>query len=60
MKKYGRPQKIVTDSLRAYSAAMKKLAPPIGTRSVAASTIGRRIRISRFGDESARCSGFEV
>ena len=42
------------------SAAMKELATPIGTRSVAASTIGRRIRTSRFDDENGRCSGFEV
>jgi len=27
---------------------------------VAGSTIGRRILISRFADESARCSGFEA
>ena len=32
--------------------------PPIGTRSVTASTIGGRIRTSRFDDESGRCSGF--
>ena len=33
---------------------------PIGTRSAVGSTIARRIRISRFGDESGRCSAFEV
>jgi transposase-like protein len=60
LKKYGRPLKIVTDRLRAYSGAMKEIAPPTGTRWVAASTIGRRIRISRFDDGSGRCSGFEV
>ena len=60
MKKYGRPRTIVTDSLRAYSAAMKELAPRITTRSVGASTIGLRIRISRFDDGSGRCRGFEV
>ena len=60
MKKYGPPRSVVTDGLCSYSAAMKKLAPPIGTRSAAGSTIGRRILISRFADESARCSGFEV
>ena len=32
----------------------------IGTRLVAGSTIGRRILINRFADESARCGGFEV
>jgi transposase-like protein len=56
LKKYCRPQSIDTDRLRAYSAAMKE----IGTRSVAASIIGRRIHTSRFDDESVRCSGFEV
>ena len=29
-------------------------------RSGVASTIGRKIRISRFDDESERCSGFEA
>jgi hypothetical protein len=36
-----------------------KLASRIGTRSVAVSTIGRRILINRFDDENERCSGFE-
>ena len=39
MKKYGRPRKIVTDGLRAYSAAMKRSATPIARRSAAGSTI---------------------
>ncbi len=39
---------------------MRRSAPQIGKRSVAASTIGQRIRISRFDDESGQCSGFEV
>ena len=61
MKKYGRPRSIVTDGLCAYSAAMKEIGDaPIGTRSAVGSTIGRRIRISRFGDENGRCSAFEV
>ena len=38
---------------------MKEIGLLIGTRSVAGSTIGRRILISRFA-ESVRCSGFEV
>jgi hypothetical protein len=37
----------------------KKLAPRIATRSVGASTIAQRIRISRFDDGSGRCSSFE-
>ena len=60
MKKYGRPQSIVTDRLWAYSAAMKESAPQIGTRLVDVSTIGRRIRTNHFDDGSRRCSGFEV
>ena len=60
MKKYGRPQSIVNDRLRAISAAMKEMAPPIATSSVGASTIALRIRISRFDDGSGRCNGFEV
>ena len=60
MKKYGRPRTIVTDRLRAYPVAMQELAPRIAMRSVSASTIVPRIRISRFDDWSGRCSGFEV
>jgi transposase-like protein len=60
MKKYGRPRTIVTDRLRAYPMAMQELAPRIAMRSVSASTIVPRIRISRFDDWSGRCSGFEV
>jgi transposase-like protein len=58
MKKYGRPRIIVTDRLRAYSAAMVEIGVRIGTRSVAVSTIAQRIRISRFGDANGRCSAF--
>ena len=39
---------------------MNEIGAQIGKRSVAASIIGRRILISRFGDESGQCSGFEV
>jgi putative transposase len=59
MKKYGAPRSIVTDRLRAYSAAMKKLASWIATKSVGPSTIGLRIRISRFDDGSGQCISFE-
>ena len=34
MKKYGRPRTIVTDRLRAYSAAMQEIGPRIAMRSV--------------------------
>jgi transposase-like protein len=59
MKKYGPPRTVVTDGLRAYSAAMsERLATPIVRRSAAALTIGRRIRTSRFGDANGRGRGF--
>ena len=60
MKKYGRPRKIVTDGLRAYSAAMREVGNPDRRRSAAGSTIVPRIRINRFDDESAPCSAFDV
>jgi hypothetical protein len=60
MKRYGRPGKIVTDGLCSYCAATKEIGMPTATRSVAASTTGRRILIRRFDDESALCSGFEA
>ena len=59
MKKCGQPRKIVTDRLGAYSSAMKAInsdRQEVG-RGL---TIARRIRISRFDDESARCSVFEA
>jgi putative transposase len=61
MKKYGAPRSIVTDGLRAYSAAMNEIGVAAsGTRSAVGSTIAQRIRISRFGDANGRCSAFEV
>jgi putative transposase len=54
MKKYGQPRKIVTDRLRAYSAAMKAIS------NSDRQAIARRIRISGFDDESAPCSVFEA
>jgi hypothetical protein len=60
MKKYGLPQNIVTDRLRAYSAAMKEISAADRHEVVGASTIGLRIRISRFDNGSGRCSGCEV
>ena len=54
MKKYGSPRSIVTDGLRAYSAAMSEIGVAAErTRSAVGSTIAQRIRISRFGDERA-------
>jgi transposase-like protein len=60
MKKYGRPREIVTDGLRAYSAAIREVGAPIASRSAAGSTIARRIHISRFDDGNGPCSGFEA
>jgi putative transposase len=58
MKKYGSPCSVVTDRCGAYSAAMKEIG------SADRHEVGRRLnnraetRISRFGDESERCSAF--
>ena len=61
IKKYGAPRSIVTDGLRAYSAAMNEIGVAAErTRSAVGSTIALRIRISRFDDESGRCIAFEV
>jgi putative transposase len=60
MKKFGRPQTIVTDRLRAYSAAMKEVGNADRQEVGGRLKIGRRTRISRFEDESAPCCAFEV
>ena len=61
MKKYGAPRSIVTDGLRAYSAAMNEIGVAAERHgSAVGSTIAQRIRISRFGDANGRCSAFEV
>jgi putative transposase len=61
MKKYGAPRSIVSDGLRAYSAAMNEIGVAAERRgSAVGSTIAQRIRISRFGDANGRCSAFEV
>jgi len=60
MKKYGRPRMIVTDVFGPIPPRWTKSESRIGTRSVAVSTIGRRILINRFDDENERCSGFEA
>src|SRR5580692_5145293 len=39
---------------------MRSVLLPSGTRSAVGTTIALRIRISRFGDASGRCSAFEV
>ena len=60
MKKYGRPARRHRRVSSLFCGDEGDSATPIGTRSVAASTIERRTRISRFDDESARCCAFEV
>ena len=60
MKKYGLPQGVVTDRLRAYSAAMKEISAADRHEVGGRLTIAQRIRISRFDDGSGRCTGFEV
>jgi putative transposase len=61
MKTYGAPRSIVTDGLRAYSAAMNEIGVAAERHEVGTtSTIGLRIRISRFGDANGRCNVFEV
>ena len=60
VKKYGQPRKIVTDGLRAYSAAMKAIGNSDRQEVGRGLNIARRIRISRFDDESAPCSVFEA
>jgi putative transposase len=60
MKKYGRPENVVIDGLCSYPAAMREIGNADRRRLGAASTIGRRIRISRFDDENGPCSGFET
>ena len=62
MKKYRAPRSIVTDGLRAYSAAMNEIGVAVERHEVGGrgGQLGRRIRIRRFGDAKGRCSGFEV
>ena len=62
MRKYGLPQSIVTDRLRAYSAAMKEISAAdrheVGGRP--SKQPRREFASARFDDGSGRCSGFEV
>ena len=60
MKKFGRPRTIVTDGLRAHSAATKEVGN--ADRQEVGGRLNNRAgtRISRFDDESLPCSTFEV
>jgi putative transposase len=60
MKKYGRPRKIVTDGLRAYSAAMREVG--IADRHEVGRGLNNRAENSHqpFRRESGPCSAFEA
>ena len=51
------PKLLVTDKLRSYGSAFRRLRLSCRHDRGFGVTIGRRIRISLYGDESARCSG---
>jgi putative transposase len=58
LKKYAFvPEELVTDDLRSYRAAANDLGLAGRMTVVDGATTGRRIRISRRGDGSARCRG---
>ena len=58
MKKYAfAPERLVTDDLGSYGAAVRILGSNAGTSAGDGRTIELRIRISRRGGGSARCSG---
>ena len=54
MKRYGRPEVIVTDRLRSYRAAMNVIGNAERQATDVGSIIGLKIRINRSGDESER------
>ena len=60
MKKYGTPRSIVTDGLRAYSAAMNEIG--VAERHEVGGRLNNRAENShrRFGGANGRCSAFEV
>ena len=61
MQKYGAPDSIVTDGLRAYSAAMNEIGVAAERHEVGGRLNNRAENsISRFGDANWRCSAFEV
>jgi hypothetical protein len=60
MKKYGRPMIVVTDAFELTLRRCVRSELRTGTKSVAASAIGRRTLINRFDDANAQCNDFEV
>jgi putative transposase len=57
MRRYGKPQTIVTDGLRSYGAALKEIGAATGRRSGGTSTTGPRTHTSRSDEESGPCCG---
>jgi transposase-like protein len=58
LKKQGfAPKLLVTDKLRSYGAAFRRLQLTVSVSRDSGTTIGRGIRIRPCDDESARCSG---
>src|SRR5262245_41537583 len=51
------PKLLVTDKLRSYGSAFRRLQLTCPHEQGSEKTIAPRIRISLYGDESARCSG---
>ena len=61
MKKYGRPRKIVTDGLRAYSAATNAIGVDADEHEVSgALNNGAENSHQQVGQRERRCSAFEV
>ena len=57
-KKHGfAPKLLVTDKLRSYASAFRRLKPTCPHERGSEKTIGRRTRIRRCDGESAKCSG---
>src|ERR1700709_2024086 len=56
LKRHGSPEKITTDGLRLYRAAMRTWAAPTNRRLGAGPTTVAKIAICHFADESGRCS----
>ncbi|MGB7974857.1 MAG: DDE-type integrase/transposase/recombinase, partial [Roseiarcus sp.] len=58
LKKYAFvPERLVTDDLRSYSAAVRDLGSSAGMSAGNGRTVGLRIRTSRHDGASARCRG---
>ena len=58
LKRHGSPEKITTDGLRSYRAAMNSAAMPTSRRSAAGPTTASRTATCPSDDESERCCGF--